>query len=213
MFLLQTGIAVAKEAAESTGLKGWSLVAVYALVILGLIIYGIITQKIVIPRMIKKEETEAVASITKEKFNELVKESEILTGESNTVFQRLNTIDAALTDINKYLVDAKNEREWFNRDTISRLNVMTSEMRKINLVALEASVYADGPVLTRMCNFIAYMKLGGNGNCLDFACTNLILHNKELWKSLFQQINDLSNVVNKELYLANLDEIKKRVLW
>jgi len=57
------------------------------------------------------------------------------------------------------------------------------------------------------------MKLGGDGNCLDYACDNLILPNPKLWKSLHQQINDLSNVVNREMYLASLDEIKKKVLW
>jgi len=213
LYPLQAELAIAEIVAEHTGFKGWSLVVVYALVFVGFVIWGIITRKIVIPRMIKKEEKDVVTSLTKEKFDELVKESEIITGDNHTIFQRLNRIDTALNDINKYLVDAKNEREWFNRDAIARFTTMSEEIRKDKLIALAASVYTAGPPLGRMHNFIAYIKLGGNGNCLDFACQNLILPNKELWKSLYEQINDFSNVTNKELYMANLDEIKKKVLW
>ena len=213
MYLLQAEIAIAKEAVEHTGLTGWPLVGVYALVFAGFVIWGIITRKIVIPSLIKKEKKEVIAELTKEKFDELVKESEIITGDNHTIFHRLNNIDGALNDINKYLVDAKNEREWFNRDTISRFGVMSEEIKKNTLIGLENSVYTDGPPLGRMLNFITYIKLGGDGNCLDFACIHLILPHKELWKSLHQQINDYSNVANKELYMASLEEIKKKVLW
>jgi Fe-S cluster biosynthesis and repair protein YggX len=172
---------------------------------------GVITQKFTIPKLVKKEKKDIVENITSEKFDELVKESELLIDENHTIFKRLSDIDVMLLDINKHLAEAKDEREWFNRDTIQRLNMMSEEIRKTNLIALEASVYTDGPILGRMYNFIAYLKLGGNGNCLDFACKNLILNNKSIWKSLYQQINDTSNVLNKELYSASLEQIRTSV--
>jgi hypothetical protein len=209
LYLLQTEMALVKDAVEGTGLRGWSQVALYALVVVGFVVL-----RLIMPKLIKRESQDVVSTISREEVQKVIAENELLLGENNAFFRRLDNIEAAL-------IDAKKEREFYNNTISERFTVVSDRIQAISLKleetslhALEVGIYdSNSPSLRRMIKLISYIKRGADGNCLNFAIKDLILPNKELWQSLFELLNDFSDVTNKEAYLASLEKIKKTVLY
>jgi hypothetical protein len=166
------------------------------------------------PKLIKRESKDVVATISREEVQKVITENELLLGESNTFFRRLDNIETAL-------IDAKKEREFYNNTISERFTVMSDRVQVISMKleetsthALEVGIYdSNSPPLRRMIKLISYIKRGKNGNCLNFAIKDLLLPNKELWQSLFDLLNDLSDVTNMEAYQASLKKIKESVLY
>jgi hypothetical protein len=182
MYLLQAEIGWMRD----VGLRGWDL-AVW-----GLIVLGVIFLWRVMPGIIRKENKKSEAGAA--------------------ALSRLGEIEASLAE-------AKKEREWFNNNTVERLNAISGHARSaveqqqaLSKYTLIAVIYNQSiPPLIRMECLISYLKRGWNGNCLEFAVDDLIMPNKELWQSLFVQVNDDSEVSDKEQYDEAIDFIKKKI--
>jgi hypothetical protein len=80
------------------------------------------------------------------------------------------------------------------------------------LQTLKNTIYGNSPILERLIAFKEYIKCGGNGNCKNFAITNLIISNRELWLSVLN--NDSIDEIDKSknAYLKTLSEIDNKIL-
>ena len=107
----------------------------------------------------------------------------------------------------------KEEKEILSA-ILQKLDHLDKHFDKITRLVLENNVYTENmPLLIRLSSFKEFIKLGGNGNCKNYAMSNLILQNKELWQSIVDAKNSPEIVQEEENYYTNtLSEIKKVIL-
>ena len=159
------------------------------LIIWGIVILSNVIFRFTLPRFNKK--------------NSLIRE----------IFTKLESIDHSLAD-------AKSDRDWFNSNTIERMDNTTNsiEILKIQVdtalrAALLGNIY-DRRIHSheRMLNLLAYLKIGGDGNCLNDAIQDLILPDPELWNSVLAQPNAYTNILDEKHFCESLETIKNAIL-
>ena len=192
----------------SVGLRGWDLA------IWGVIVLGVIFMWRVLPWLIRREGRQVLVTESKQKVAELIAEKSVYIDENNALTK---TICNRLEIIEKIL----NEMGNFNNTSAERLNGMTRRLDNMKTQISEARQYSlmgviyheKGSILERLICFKEYLRQGGNGNVLQWAVTNLILPNKELWQSLIVKLDDdtLPEAARKN-YLEKLEYIRQRVL-
>ena len=99
-----------------------------------------------------------------------------------------------------------------SKKDILEIRTLFPKLKNTYIQTLKNTIYSNSPILERLIAFKEYIKQGGNGNCKNFAITNLILPNKELWQSVLNNDKLESFSDDKNHYYDVLDEIGKRVL-
>ena len=210
MILLQTSLDIGANI--PTHLRGWDVV-IWALMTVLMTIFAAVFRYAILPKLIKKENKEVIKTVTKEEFDKLVTENEIVVNENNTIFKRFDHIEAALTD-------AVKQREWFNNSNMERLNKMSEQIQALTEKILEASLNAlaaniyntSCPTLTKMYCLVAFIKLGGNGEVLEFAIKDFLLANRTWWLSVYRkELENFKGAVNMEKYQDTLKYLKERI--
>jgi len=99
-----------------------------------------------------------------------------------------------------------------NKKDIKILDSIINRQNRNYLQILKNTIYSNSPILERLISFKEYIRNGGNGNCKNFAITNLILPNKELWLSVLnnESIDEIDK--SKNAYLKTLSEIESNLL-
>ena len=97
-----------------------------------------------------------------------------------------------------------------HKKELTNLNNISLQSNKAYIQSLKNTIYSERyPILERLIAFKEYIKNGGNGNCKNYALSNLLVNNRELWLSVLNNDNldDFTN--NKTHYLKTLNEIEK----
>jgi len=99
-----------------------------------------------------------------------------------------------------------------NKKDLKIFDKIIAKQNKNYMQTLKNTIYSSSPILERLIAFKEYIKNGGNGNCKNFAITNLILPNKELWLSVLNNDNIEDIDKSKNHYLKVLSEIESSLI-
>ena len=138
---------------------------------------------------------------------------------------RLGKIEAAISSANT-------EREWFSRNTIERLDVISkniealkndiAELKEGNIILKNEfsgtmKVFLGSQIKDetlhlhkRLTYFLKHLKICKDDEMLEYGLT-LILKDKGLWRSIITEPDALKGAFTEREFLAALDEIKKRI--
>jgi len=195
-YLLQTDLV------RETGnvIKAFGGLEIVELVIIAILIIAVVLIWKCLPEWISKKSEIKMLQINKQ--NEQVgNETNALVKETSNRLEKLETAVCKISDINKKIDDIIDDRI-----------IQSNKLDTVYKDVLSLRVYDENsPILDRLEAFNEYIKLGGNGNCKDYAKTNLILKNKELWKNILKK-EKVEIIDLKEYYKDSLLEIKKNVL-
>jgi hypothetical protein len=203
-------MAIAIEAAKSTGLNGWPLAVVIFLIVAGFIFLRLISM----PKLVKKETKGTVENITREEVNHLMSKEGYLMAENEAFVRRLENIETTLVDIEKKM-------EAFNNTVVERFNAMSVTMQnisnklmKISKGTLENMLLTNNPkqsISDRLMAFSRLIAMAPYSNIrAEEEGIQLALENKQTWIDVYESELDVE-IVNKEYYESVMNDIVRRI--
>jgi len=121
------------------------------------------------------------------------------------ILQNIEMIVVAVGLIANFIINiGKKDFKW----GISKVNNIEKQVILNRRDSLLSLIYSKAPVLNRMYGLLEYIKLGFNHNTIEWAVTDFILDNRQLWWSTVNETKD-DPVVDMKNYDDCMTRIKQ----